>query len=91
MPSATKLSTSDSDLGWALKDERKNKRFNKNQTDYLYEKFNKGQKSGKKKDPYSVSEAICLKKMKMVLGVSIIVKYSLSNKLPVIFPGYVGS
>ncbi|VDI59773.1 Hypothetical predicted protein [Mytilus galloprovincialis] len=64
MPSATKLSTSDSelDMGWALKEERKNKRFNKNQTDYLYEKFNKGQKSGRKEDPYSVSEAMLLEK-----------------------------
>ena len=64
MPSVTKLSTSDSelDMGWALKDERKNKRFNKNQTDYLHEKFNKGQKSGRKEDPYSVSEAMLLEK-----------------------------
>ncbi|CAC5392141.1 unnamed protein product [Mytilus coruscus] len=64
MPSATKLSTSDSelDMGWALKDERKNKRFNKNQTDYLNEKFNKGQKSGRKEDPYSVSEAMLIEK-----------------------------
>ncbi|CAC5356523.1 unnamed protein product [Mytilus coruscus] len=67
MPSATKLSTSDSELDmgwacWALKDERKNKRFNKNQTDYLNEKFNKGQKSGRKEDPYSVSEAMLIEK-----------------------------
>ncbi|CAG2219861.1 unnamed protein product [Mytilus edulis] len=64
MPSATKLSTSDSelDMGWALKDERKNKRFNKNQTDYLHEKFNKGQKVVEKEDPYSVSEAMLLEK-----------------------------
>ncbi|CAC5419781.1 unnamed protein product [Mytilus coruscus] len=56
MPSETKLSSSNSelDMGWALKDERKNKSFNKNQTDYLNEKFIKGQTSGRKEDLYSV-------------------------------------
>lgn len=64
MSSSTKEANFDSDLdmGWALKDERKNKRFNKNQTDYLTDKFNKGQISGRKEDPFSVSEAMLYEK-----------------------------
>ncbi|CAG2253324.1 unnamed protein product [Mytilus edulis] len=44
------------ELGWALKEERKNKRFNVNQKEYLTEKFNKGLKTGRKEDPFLVSE-----------------------------------
>ncbi|XP_071144966.1 uncharacterized protein [Mytilus edulis] len=47
---------SDLELGWALKEERKNKRFNVNQKEYLTEKFNKGLKTGRKEDPFLVSE-----------------------------------
>ncbi|CAC5366838.1 unnamed protein product [Mytilus coruscus] len=45
-------------LGWALKTERKSKRFNKNQKDYLTEKFDKGLKMGRKEDPFNVSESM---------------------------------
>ena len=45
-------------LGWALKTERKSKRFNKSQKDYLTEKFNKGLKTGRKEDPFNVSESM---------------------------------
>ncbi|CAC5385940.1 unnamed protein product [Mytilus coruscus] len=45
-------------LGWALKTERKSKRFNKNQKDYLTEKFDKGLKTGRKEDPFNVSESM---------------------------------
>ncbi|XP_063396691.1 uncharacterized protein LOC134681157 [Mytilus trossulus] len=47
---------SDLELGWALKEERKHKRFNVNQKEYLTEKFNKGLKTGRKEDPFLVSE-----------------------------------
>ncbi|XP_063446753.1 uncharacterized protein LOC134726283 [Mytilus trossulus] len=47
---------SDLELGWALKEERKNKRFNVNQKEYLTEKFNKGLKTCRKEDPFLVSE-----------------------------------
>ncbi|CAG2223571.1 unnamed protein product [Mytilus edulis] len=45
-------------LGWALKTERKSKRFNKNQKDYLTEKIDKGLKTGRKEDPFNVSEGM---------------------------------
>ncbi|CAG2210915.1 unnamed protein product [Mytilus edulis] len=44
--------------GWALKDERKCKRFNDNQKNYLTEKFNVGLTTGRKEDPFIVSESM---------------------------------
>jgi hypothetical protein len=46
------------DKGWALKAERKTKRFNENQKSFLVEKFNIGLKTGRKEDPISVAEAM---------------------------------
>ncbi|XP_063443690.1 uncharacterized protein LOC134724531 [Mytilus trossulus] len=44
--------------GWALKDERKCNRFNDNQKNYLTEKFNVGLTTGRKEDPFLVSESM---------------------------------
>lgn len=42
--------------GWALKDDRRNKRFNENQKSFLKEKFDVGLRTGRKEDPYIVAE-----------------------------------
>lgn len=54
------LSETESDLtvGWAQKTERKCKRFNKNQKNYLMNKFNQGILTGFKEDPFNVSESM---------------------------------
>lgn len=41
--------------GWAMKEERKCKRFNDKQKKYLVEKFNKGVVTGRKEDPEKVA------------------------------------
>jgi predicted GIY-YIG superfamily endonuclease len=45
-------------IGWALKTERKCKRFSKNQKDFLVDKFNIGHKTGRKEDTFHVSESM---------------------------------
>lgn len=45
-------------IGWTLKTERKCKRFSKNQKDFLVDKFNIGLKTGRKEDPFHVSESM---------------------------------
>ena len=45
-------------LGWALKDQRRCKRFTENQREYLTEKFNVGAKTGRKEDPFVLSESM---------------------------------
>lgn len=47
---------------WAVQKLRKSKHFNKNQKDFLNEKFNQGQVSGKKCDPAIVAKEMRLKK-----------------------------
>lgn len=42
--------------GWGLKARREVKRFNKNQTAFLDDKFDKGEKTGQKSDPEEVSQ-----------------------------------
>ena len=43
-------------MGWAIKLEKKYKRFNDTQLAYLQETFDNGKKSGRKADPVSVSQ-----------------------------------
>ena len=50
-------------MGWTIKSERKNTRFNDNQKAYLQETFDKGKKGGKKADPVSVSQEMRMTKV----------------------------
>lgn len=43
---------------WALKDERRSRRFNENQRVFLVQKFNIGLQTGKKEDPFILSESM---------------------------------
>lgn len=54
--SGTGVTNTNLKQGWALKLRREVKRFNKNQTKYLDEKFDKGEKTGQKCDPEEVSQ-----------------------------------
>ncbi|XP_063427080.1 uncharacterized protein LOC134710627 [Mytilus trossulus] len=45
-------------MGWSLKEGRKNVRFNEKQKQFLIDKFNNGLVSGHKEDPENVSEAM---------------------------------
>ena len=57
-------STTDPDInrGWALKEERRSKRFNENQRQFLEAKFNIGVRTGRKEDPAMVAEAMLLER-----------------------------
>ena len=57
-PSSASSSHSSLQLGWALKEGRKSKRFSEKQKEYLVNKFNVGVMSGQKEDPENVSEAM---------------------------------
>ncbi|CAC5422533.1 unnamed protein product [Mytilus coruscus] len=67
-------------LGWALKTERKSKRFNKNQKDYLTEKFDKDLKTGRKEDPFNVSESMLHVKILMAQGGLRMMRYCQCSK-----------
>lgn len=56
----TETQAADSELnsGWALKDERRSRRFNENQREFLVQKFNVGLQTGKKEDPFILSESM---------------------------------
>lgn len=52
------VSISTVEMGWALKEGRKNARFNDRQKEFLIQKFNNGLLSGHKEDPENVSESM---------------------------------
>lgn len=56
----TETQAADSELnsGWALKDERHSRRFNENQREFLVQKFNVGLQTGKKEDPFILSDSM---------------------------------
>ena len=55
-------STNKSPQGWALRSKKKTTRFTKKQKEFLDEKFEKGEKTGKKYDPLQVSLAMRIAK-----------------------------
>lgn len=54
----TQAAESELTYGWALKDERRSRRFNENQRDFLVQKFNVGLQTGKKEDPFILFESM---------------------------------
>ena len=72
-----------------MKVEKQPKRFNKNQVDYLDNKFKKGEKSGQKEDPAVVAESMLLEKTRTDHVGSVTMRFYPFSRLQVTFRGSV--